>query len=146
MLNLWNEKLMINSRYYYQYSEERLSACPLTIHGLLHVADDIRFCGPSWTTWTFFMECFIGYLKPVLHSKSQPWSNLNEHVKKLAYLAQLSCRYDLDDELSSYFSKGPISKREHIYDNCKSYYLNFNAGHYLIWQTVNFIVQTPLVF
>ncbi|KIJ07979.1 hypothetical protein PAXINDRAFT_158259 [Paxillus involutus ATCC 200175] len=42
--------------YYYQYDEARLPACTLPIHGLLHVAANIRFCGPVWTSWTFAME------------------------------------------------------------------------------------------
>ncbi|KAJ7349247.1 hypothetical protein DFH08DRAFT_139464 [Mycena albidolilacea] len=45
--------------YYYQYREDHLSACPLTIHGLLHVPDDIRFCGPEWSTWTHWGQCTI---------------------------------------------------------------------------------------
>ncbi|KAF7334036.1 hypothetical protein MVEN_02309100 [Mycena venus] len=72
--------------YYYQYCEDCLCACPLTIHGLLHVCADIKFCGPSWTTWTFFMERYCGFLKRGLRSKSQPWANLNNRVLNYAYL------------------------------------------------------------
>ncbi|KIK80130.1 hypothetical protein PAXRUDRAFT_36281 [Paxillus rubicundulus Ve08.2h10] len=32
--------------YYYQYDEDLLSTCTLLIHGLLHVAAGIQFCGP----------------------------------------------------------------------------------------------------
>ncbi|TEB21275.1 hypothetical protein FA13DRAFT_1643122, partial [Coprinellus micaceus] len=59
-------------RYYYQYKEARLATCLLTVHGLLHIVDIIRNCGPSWTTWTFFMERFCRALKRALSSKFQP--------------------------------------------------------------------------
>ena len=37
-------------RYYYQYEESRLSASPTVLHGLLHIPQNIRQCGPVWTT------------------------------------------------------------------------------------------------
>ncbi|KAF5315532.1 hypothetical protein D9611_004820 [Ephemerocybe angulata] len=87
-------------KYYYQYRSERLSACVLTIHGLLHVVDDIRNCGPSWTTWTFFMERFCGLLKRALRSRRHPWANLTKRTLHLTMLNQLKYRYDLHEELS----------------------------------------------
>ncbi|KAJ7777637.1 hypothetical protein DFH07DRAFT_911583 [Mycena maculata] len=103
--------------YYYQYDEERLSACPLTIHGLLHVADDIRFCGPSWTTWTFWVERYCGFLQAGIRSKRFPWANMNNRILRHAYLEQLGARYDLEDELSTVSSrkKGELSRFEYIY-------------------------------
>ncbi|KAJ7763978.1 hypothetical protein DFH07DRAFT_867316 [Mycena maculata] len=61
-------------RFYYQYAEERLSACPL------------RYCG---------------FLKGALSSKTSPWANLNNIVLHRAYLEQLEALYDLTDELAS---------------------------------------------
>jgi len=115
------------NRYYYQYRENRLSACPLTIHGLLHIADNIRFCGPVWTAWTFYLERYCGFLSQGLHSKRQPWSNLNKRVLHMAYLGQLAARYDLDDELSSPSDeiRGQLSCKERIYDKC-TYASNVN--------------------
>ncbi|KAF7360422.1 hypothetical protein MVEN_00772300 [Mycena venus] len=104
--------------YYYQYDADRLSACPLTIHGFLHIPDDIRFCGPSWSTWTFWMERFCGSMQMGLRSRRHPWANLNNRVLKLAYLEQLGARYDLDHELSAYnqHDKSKLSISEKIYD------------------------------
>ncbi|KAJ7608962.1 hypothetical protein DFH06DRAFT_1017386 [Mycena polygramma] len=87
-------------RYYYQYSDDRLCACPLTIHGLIHTPDDILFCGPSWTTWTFFVERYCGVLQSRLRSRSAPWANLNNIILQKAYLEQLRARYDIEEELS----------------------------------------------
>ncbi|KAF9219637.1 hypothetical protein BS17DRAFT_760578 [Gyrodon lividus] len=93
----WVEKY---EKYYYQYRVERLPACTLTIHGLLHLASAIRHCGPVWTTWTFYMERFCAMLQNSLKSRSQPWSNLNKSLLHVAYLEQLGVCYDLSDELA----------------------------------------------
>lgn len=107
-------------RYYYQYREDRLSVCTLTVHGLLHIADDIRFCGPIWTTWTFHMERYCGMLQRGHTSRSHPWSNLNKRILHMAYLTQLSARYDLDDELSTYSGTGSgVSRSERVYPDCE---------------------------
>ncbi|KAJ7277813.1 hypothetical protein C8J57DRAFT_1579380 [Mycena rebaudengoi] len=87
--------------YYYQYKEECLRACPLTIHGLVHVPDDMLFCGPSWTTWTFWVERYCVFLQSGLRSRRIPWANLNNNILHVAYLEQLAAQYDLDEELSS---------------------------------------------
>ncbi|EKM58760.1 uncharacterized protein PHACADRAFT_191103 [Phanerochaete carnosa HHB-10118-sp] len=49
--------------YYYQLDLERLCTCVLTIHGLLHIFDDIVALGPSWIYWVFAMEQFCGRLQ-----------------------------------------------------------------------------------
>lgn len=87
-------------RYYYQYEEGRLPACTLPIHGLLHLASDIRYCGPVWTTWVFYIERFAGMLQASVKSRVHPWTNLSNRNLYLAYLGQLSVKYDLDDELT----------------------------------------------
>ncbi|KAF7372933.1 hypothetical protein MSAN_00500000 [Mycena sanguinolenta] len=105
-------------RYYYQYREDRLCACPLTIHGMFHVVPDIRFCGPSWTTWTFFMERYCGFLKHGLRSRSQPWANLNNRMLHYAYLEQIAVRYDLTDELAIFGQRtSGLSEHESAYEN-----------------------------
>ncbi|KAF7306218.1 hypothetical protein MIND_00412300 [Mycena indigotica] len=52
-------------RYYYQYDESRLSACPLTIHALLHIPDDILNGGPMWTYWNYITESFSRRLREI---------------------------------------------------------------------------------
>jgi len=111
---------MIYTRYYYQYKEGRLSTCTLTIHGVLHVPKDIRKCGPMWTTWTFLMERFCGFLQAGLRSKTHPWSNLDKRVLHLAYISQLHMKYDLE-EVGTLKLHGDetLSRNERIYDDCK---------------------------
>nr|GAT46963.1 predicted protein [Mycena chlorophos] len=86
--------------YYYQLKPERLAVCTLTIHDLLHVADDIRNCGPSWTTWTFMMERFCGFLQHGLHSRKRPHANISRRLMHLMYLEQIGLRYNLTNELA----------------------------------------------
>jgi hypothetical protein len=111
-----------NARYYYQYDESQLSACTLPIHGLLHVALDIRYCGPCWTTWTFYMERFCGIMQSALQSRTKPWSNLSKRNLHFAYVAQLSTRYDLDEELGTISSQG-LKRGEKLYEDCTCQFL-----------------------
>ncbi|KAG8764494.1 hypothetical protein FRC12_008072, partial [Ceratobasidium sp. 428] len=47
MVNRW---VVDYERFYYQHTYERLPACPLTIHALLHIPYYIRMTGPQWAT------------------------------------------------------------------------------------------------
>lgn len=88
--------------YYYQFMEDRLPVCTLPIHGLLHVADDIKNCGPVWIHWTFFLEWYCQLLKTSLKSHRHPWSNLANRVVQLAYLSQINMKFYLADELEGF--------------------------------------------
>lgn len=117
------------SRYYYQYREDRLSACPTVIHGLLHVPRNIRDCGPGWTAWTFFIERFCGLLQSTLRSRSQPWGNLNNRLTQLARLNQLAAQYDLAEELDlvdRYEVTNRPTRYEQIFEDCE-YLLHWSA-------------------
>jgi hypothetical protein len=107
------------SRIYYQYNVERLAVCTLTIHGLLHVCDNIRFCGPVWTTWTFWMERYCAYLQTGLRSRRHPWANLNNRVLHKAYLEQIDLYYDLEDDLT--ITSKELQRGERVFDECGFY-------------------------
>ncbi|EIN12015.1 hypothetical protein PUNSTDRAFT_63385 [Punctularia strigosozonata HHB-11173 SS5] len=113
-------KIFLDSELRKQIATWRLAICTLPIHGLLHLIDGFLFCGPGWTTWTFYMERFCGYLKDALRSRSQPWSNLNNRILQLAYLNKLAILYTIDDDDIAGVDRGLIlSKGEHIYPNCE---------------------------
>jgi len=57
-----------------------LSACPLTIHALLHVVDGMEAAGPVWTRWAFPTERFCGRLLPEIRSRRHPFSNIDSFV------------------------------------------------------------------
>lgn len=70
------------------------------IHALLHIPDDILWCGPSSSTWTFYGERFCGYLQNQLGSRTAPYTNLSNRLIYAAYLTQIMCRYDLASQLA----------------------------------------------
>lgn len=85
---------------YYQYSPERLSTCPLTIHALLHIADSIVATGPVWTTWAFLMEQYCGLLQLAIKSCRFPYASIDAFVINSARLTQCKLIYNLSEELS----------------------------------------------
>jgi hypothetical protein len=112
----------ITARYYYQHEESRLPACTLPIHGMLHMADDIRQCGPVWTTWTFFLERYCQKFKTALKSRVQPWGNLDKEVLYTAYLQQVVLRYDVKEEVSLSIRRdwSQLTMHETVFEDCKS--------------------------
>lgn len=114
-------------RYYYQYDHDRLPACPYTIHALLHIVEDIRNCGPVWTSWTFVMERYCGILQLSVKSKLHPWGSLTQRCLRVEQLRQLKARYNLWDKLAHYRPlKGAVTQREHVYEPCKLFRLPSN--------------------
>lgn len=77
------------SRVYYKYDYERLSACRMVFHHLLHVAECIRRFGPPTGYWSYAMERFIGILGPLVHSRVNPYSNLATTALMLEQLRQI---------------------------------------------------------
>jgi len=108
-------------RYYYQYDESRLPACTLPVHGMLHIANDLRQCGPVWTTWTFFLERYCQKFKLALKSRVQPWGNLNREVLYTTYLQQTVLRYDVREEvsLSNRRDWSQLTIYETVFKDCK---------------------------
>src|SRR5258707_9509259 len=51
---------ILSVRLYYQRSAEHLSMCPVTLHALLHLANDIKKNGPPCYNWSFMIECWCG--------------------------------------------------------------------------------------
>jgi len=68
--------MIIFCKEYYQNDDQRLAACKISFHYLLHVEESIKYCGPSWTHWQFPMERMCGILQPLIKSKIKPYSNL----------------------------------------------------------------------
>ncbi|RXW12674.1 hypothetical protein EST38_g13181 [Candolleomyces aberdarensis] len=87
-------------RIYYQFDADRLSACPVTIHALLHIADGIMLLGPVWVYWAFPMERFCGRLARFIRSRRFPFSNLDNQVLAHAQMTQIKNHYNLHTELS----------------------------------------------
>ncbi|THU93069.1 hypothetical protein K435DRAFT_670956 [Dendrothele bispora CBS 962.96] len=87
-------------RLYYQYNPERLPACPLTVHALLHIAPSIEASGPVWCYWAFPMERYCGTIQPAIRSRRFPFASLARHVIEDARLTQIKLFYDVVQDLS----------------------------------------------
>jgi hypothetical protein len=87
-------------RLYYQYSPDRLSACPITIHALLHIADGIEDAGSVWAYWAFPTERYCGRLQPAIRSRRYPFANIDNYVVANAQLSQIKIRYGLEEKLA----------------------------------------------
>jgi hypothetical protein len=85
---------------YYQHNPDRISACPITIHALLHIADSIKAVGPVWCYWTFPMERYCGTLKPAIRSRRFPYASLDRFITESAELTHIKVTYNLSEELS----------------------------------------------
>ena len=86
-------------RLYYRNDPARVSACPLTIHGLLHIAGGITVVGPAWTYWAYPMERHCNTLLPAIKSRRYPYESINSFVTATAQLNQIQLLYNLDKEL-----------------------------------------------
>ncbi|QRV91937.1 Transposase family tnp2 [Ceratobasidium sp. AG-Ba] len=87
-------------RLYYQYKADRLQACTLPIHSLLHIADDIRTMGPVWCYWAFPMERFNGGLAHANKNCRFVWASIDNHVLGVAQLTQIKLIHGLANTLS----------------------------------------------
>lgn len=65
---------------------ERLLACPLTIHALLHIAPSIGKISPAWLTWAFSVERFCGTLLLSVKSQQFLFASLDNYVSGLIQL------------------------------------------------------------
>ncbi|QRV97963.1 Transposase family Tnp2 protein [Ceratobasidium sp. AG-Ba] len=85
---------------YYQKTRDRIRACTLPLHALLHIADDIEAMGPVWCYWAFPMERLCGSLLRANKSRRFPYSSLDHRVLQIAQLAQLKLIYGLREHLN----------------------------------------------
>ncbi|KAI5898155.1 uncharacterized protein SCHCODRAFT_02684399 [Schizophyllum commune H4-8] len=96
----FKEWVVAYERIYYQHDPRRLSACPLTIHALLHIADSIENMGPAWCYWAFPMERYCGALQPAIKSRRFPYASLDRFVVECAQLEQINAIYGTADEMA----------------------------------------------
>lgn len=102
---------------YYENNPTRLSACPLTIHALLHIAWGIKVAGPVWTYWAYPMERHCNVLLQAIKSRRRPFASINSFVTATAQLDQIRLSYNLYEAL-----RLDPDKKENIgftHDSCK---------------------------
>ncbi|QRW03842.1 Transposase family tnp2 [Ceratobasidium sp. AG-Ba] len=82
-----------NFRYYYQYNYDRISVCKLTLHALLHVADDVLLCGPVWTTWSYLTERYCREVIACARQRVVPSATIAKFVLQLSQLSAVAMRF-----------------------------------------------------
>ncbi|KAJ7206889.1 hypothetical protein GGX14DRAFT_366816 [Mycena pura] len=85
--------------YYYQYDSSRYSTCPLTIHALLHIPDDILRTGPMPCYWNYITERFVGFVVRSSKSRKNPYASFARRMREIAQNAAIKVRFHLQDEL-----------------------------------------------
>jgi hypothetical protein len=103
-------------RLYYENNPAQLSACPLTIHGHLHIAWGIRVGGPVWTYWAYPMERHCNTLLQSIKSRRHPYASINSFVTAVAQLDQIRLLYDLYEAL--YLDPDKKESSNLVYDEC----------------------------
>ncbi|QRV77824.1 hypothetical protein RhiJN_05839 [Ceratobasidium sp. AG-Ba] len=79
--------------YYYQYNYNCISVCKLTLHALLHVADDVLICGPVWVTWSYLTERYCREIIACTQQQVVPFATVARFVLQLAQLSAVAMRF-----------------------------------------------------
>jgi hypothetical protein len=120
----WAFLIDIYPRIYYQHNPARLSACPVTIHALLHIADGIKGTGPIWASWAFPTERYCGSLTPAIKSRRFPYSSLDRYVTEVAQLTQIQMFHQLDNVFDLRPPKGEHAGHWFSDEDCKYFILS----------------------
>jgi hypothetical protein len=94
-----NTNVLTPRSMYYKRDPARLAMCPVTIHALLHIADNIEATGPVWCTWAFPMERFCGRVQTCIKSRCFPYSNIDSWLVDSTHLLMIKLQYNIFDEL-----------------------------------------------
>jgi len=104
------------SRFYYQYSPNCLSTCPVTIHALLHITDSIEAVGPMWA-------CYCSFLAPVIRSWRFQFTELTQ-LTQIKMIHQLHGAISL--KLSRHDIAGQFSTPDCELLSCQVMKMNFD--------------------
>lgn len=142
-MHLWLNLISVSARLYYQGDPARLSACPTTIHALLHITESIHFSGPVWCYWAFPMERFCGHISRAIHSKRYPWAEIDNYVKYRAQLQIITLKYELGDQLNFGKIRSSSSSETSLrIEGCTSVLSLFQSLTNEYW----YAAQTPMRF
>jgi hypothetical protein len=85
-------------RLYYCHLPSRVNLCRTTVHALLHVVSGIRYLGPPWVYWEWFMERYCKRLGDIILSARNPWPSIDEYILVTTQASVVSLRYSLTRE------------------------------------------------
>lgn len=88
-----------------------MSTCPVTVHGLLHIADGTEATGPVWAAWAFVMERYCGWVKQsAVRSRKHALASIDNRILETTQLEMTKMRYGLTKKLSLKLKRGHTSK------------------------------------
>lgn len=90
------------SRYFYQYTFERLPTCVLTTHAWIHVPDFMEKSGPLWAFWCWVMERCCARLVRGVSSKKHPNASLDRRALEYANLGAIVNANSLQEVLPTF--------------------------------------------
>jgi hypothetical protein len=64
-------------------------------HGILHIADNIEWTGPVWTSWCYPTERFCGKLQRAVKGRRNVYESINRNVLHWAQLGHIRLRFNL---------------------------------------------------
>lgn len=83
------------SRLYYQHDYQRLPACRLVFHQLLHVASAVRDFGPLPVYWSFVMERYVGILGGLVRNHSSVNQNMAQSALLMEQRRHVTTKFSL---------------------------------------------------
>jgi hypothetical protein len=96
-----------------------MSTCPVTVHGLLHIADGIEATGPVWAAWAFVMERYCGWVKrSAVRSRKHALTSIDNRILETTQLEMTKMKYGLTKQLSLKPKRGSTSKDK--FPGCES--------------------------
>ena len=98
-------------RIFYQKNPSQVSTCPITVHGLLHIADGIEAAGPVWATWAFMMEHYCCFVKRrAIQSRAHPYASIDRRILETAQLNVVLLKYGMRKKLTLKGNRGKVVK------------------------------------
>ncbi|QRV98449.1 Transposase family tnp2 [Ceratobasidium sp. AG-Ba] len=79
--------------YYYQYNYNRICVCKLTVHALLHVAEEVIRCGPVWVFWSYLTERYCREIIACARQRALPFATVAKYVLQMSQLTSVSMRF-----------------------------------------------------
>ena len=78
---------------------DKISACPLIVHALIHLHNDTLHAGPTSWIWEYVTERFMGKIAWSVTSPQYPFSQLAKTVKKMEQVKMVAFNFGKEKEL-----------------------------------------------
>src|SRR5258708_16564019 len=136
--------MFTKNRIYYQFKSDHLSACPLTVHALLHIPNDIQNNGPPCMNWMFVMEHWCGLLLPAIKSWKKPFICLAFRQYQAAQYLEITNQYNLLDFMPTIINDNLPLQHESLFQLSEGTYtclMCFNSVYYSYFLRLYYVLK-----